>query len=51
MCASDRKKADRGNVKGTVLGFTLAGECVSYAHNDKERGKLACGTGPFTHPL
>lgn len=51
MCAPDRKKADRGNVKGTILDFALAGESVSYVHNNKERGKLACGSGPFTHPL
>lgn len=47
MCAPERKKADRGNVKGTILDFALAGESVSCVHNHKEHGKLACGSGPL----
>ena len=47
MCAPERERADRGNVKGTILDFALAGESVSCIHNQKQHGKLACGSGPL----
>ena len=47
MCAPDRKKADRGNVKGMILDFALAGESVSYVHNDKDMVSWHVDLGPF----
>lgn len=47
MCAPDGKKADGGNVKGTILDFALAGESVSYVHNDKDMVSWHVGLGPL----